>query len=681
MKNLVLCISIILCTLCFSCQKGKRKIKIGVSQCTLNDQWRKSMNDEMLREVGFCQEYQIELIVTDAKNSNIKQAADIQHLVGLKVDVLIVSPNEAAPLTSIISNIHKKGTPVILIDRLINSTNYTCFIAADNFAIGTMAGVYCCHAGHHFKHILELTGLKGSTPAIERSKGFHIAVQKSDTNVKYKVLDGHWMEEVAYAKTDSILKTLYNPDIIYAHNDAMAKGARKACRLNNINPFILGIDGLPVDGNGLDMVINSTTNVSFLYPTGGDIAIQTAIKIYEKQNIRKKICLNSYCIDNRNALSLKIQYQVLLEQQNKIDKQRAHISNMMLLIEKQKDFIRYICAFFVVMVCLLLLILKLNKNKNRANLKISAQKNIINQQLNDLNQYAEKINVKNSILNQQNEEIKTQNEDIAHKNNQIQIQNEYILSGIRCAEALQNFLVNNEKDLKARYDCFILYKPKDIVSGDFFWFKRLNFEDDQIDLILLADCTGHGVAGAMMTILGIKMITQIIEHDKRYEPCEILDELEKKVQMISNDQINTLGMDITICTVTVKKYQNRSMYQIKAASAKNPLYISSNGTIEKISGSKKSIGIHHRSQIKKKFDQNMRSLPSGSILYLTTDGYFDQNNPARQRFGSQNLQILLTKIAHEPLSDQHQILETSLMDFKEKEEQRDDISIIGIKLP
>ena len=132
---------------------------IGFSQCTMIDEWRKNMVEEMKREITFFRDYNIELIVKDAGDNNEKQIADINDLVSKGIDLLIVSPNEAEPLTPTVEKVYNKGIPVIIVDRKINSTEYTAFIGADNLAIGREAGYFAEELLKGRGNILEITDL------------------------------------------------------------------------------------------------------------------------------------------------------------------------------------------------------------------------------------------------------------------------------------------------------------------------------------------------------------------------------------------------------------------------------------------------------------------------------------------------------------------------------------------
>ena len=682
MKIKVSLLLVIFCILIGSCSKKQKTYRVGLSQCTIADDWRKNMCDEMKREIGFYPDLKIQLIIKDAQNNSDKQIADIMELYEAGVDLIVVSPNEAEGLTPVLSELHDKRIPIVIVDRKINTENYTAYIGGDNSSIGETAGKYALNSLKKQSTILEIKGLKGSTPAEERSKGFRKILKRNSLEERLTSITGNWSDSLSEVKTDSILNTGYIPTHIFAHNDPMAAGARRACQRHKINPTILGIDGLPTKGGGVDMVLNSQIDATFLYPSGGDKVVQTAIKILQNEKFEKTTILKTFSIDKNNASSLKIQYQTLVDQQAKIEKQRARIGIMMELINNQKLFLLIAGIVIAIMISFILLILALFKQKQKANKLITKQKEHITLQMEKLKEYSEKLGQQNSILNQQNEEIKTQNEAILSQKNQIQLQNEHILSGIRCAQTLQNSLVNNYREIKKSFDCFVYYKPKDIVSGDFYWYKKITKDKIPSHLILMADCTGHGVSGAMMTMLGVKIISEIVEIEQITNPQEILNMLEKNIQnMYHNEEVSgILGMDIIICLLQKTNDSPESDYNLVFSGAKNPLYIYENGTFSKLNGSKKSIGVQHKSQNLKIFETETIRVSAGTTLYFTTDGFIDQNNHERARFGSARFEDLLKKAAPLELEQQLGIFDETLTEFQGLESQRDDISLLGIQL-
>ncbi|MCK4894667.1 MAG: substrate-binding domain-containing protein [Calditrichia bacterium] len=289
--------------LSFSCQESSRKVKyvIGFSQCNSAEPWREAMNKHLIDEAGKYPEF--ELIVSDAQQDNAKQVADVENFLVKEIDLLIISPNEAQPLTPIVEETFQKGIPVIVLDRKILSDQYTVFIGADNVLIGEAAGRY---AGELLKgngKIVELWGLKGSTPAIERHNGFVKGIQEfPEIEIIYEQ-DGAWLRRKGREIMENALQRFEKIDLIYGHNDPMAMGAFLAAENANRqrHMYFIGIDGLPGPEGGAQSVLNRQLSATFLYPTGGKEAIQMAQKIMRGEEVTKNITLETATIDSTNA--------------------------------------------------------------------------------------------------------------------------------------------------------------------------------------------------------------------------------------------------------------------------------------------------------------------------------------------------------------------------------------------
>ena len=301
-----------------SCESKSKKMVIGVSQCS-DDAWRDKMNMEMLHETAL--HSNLELIVLSAKDSNEEQIDHIQQLIDQQVDLLIISPNEAAPLTPIVEKAYDLGFPVLLVDRKILSDRYTAFIGADNFTIGQEVGTYVSTILKQAGAVLEIKGLEGSTPAIDRHQGFYSTTSRWPDLKVVESLDAEWSEDVAYEKTLVYLRNHKQLDLIFAHNDRMASGAFKAAKELGVQDSILfvGIDALPGEEGGIEKVLRKELTATFIYPTGGDRIIQLALKILNDESYEKNNPLVTAVVDLTNARVLKLQSDEILDQRDKID--------------------------------------------------------------------------------------------------------------------------------------------------------------------------------------------------------------------------------------------------------------------------------------------------------------------------------------------------------------------------
>jgi len=352
---------------------GGKKL-IGFSQCTMIDEWRKTMVEEMTREIAFITDFNIELILRDANDNSNNQISDIKELVSKGIDLLIVSPNEAEELTTVVEEVFKKGIPVIVVDRKINSSMYSAYIGADNFQVGREAGYFAIELLKEKGRILEITGLQGSTPAIERSRGFHEIINKYPEVKITKVIEGSWLEEKTLELTDSLFRTFANFDLIFAHNDFMAYAASVSSRRHNIKAFIIGVDGMNTQNGGVNMVIDGFIDGTIYYPSGGDRLIQLAIQVLSGKPYTKNISLNTYRIDNTNARTIWLQGQQIRDQHIKIDNQNEHLESISRVLYKRNTILIMSYSIIFLLILVVTVVLTSWKNKNRLN-KVLDEKN------------------------------------------------------------------------------------------------------------------------------------------------------------------------------------------------------------------------------------------------------------------------------------------------------------------
>ncbi len=368
----------------------EKKFVIGFSQCTMVDEWRKTMVEEMKREISFYRNYNITFIVKDAHDDNNQQIKDIQDLILGGIDLLIVSPNEAQQLTSTVEEVFDKGIPVIVIDRKINSSKYTAFIGADNLSIGNEAGYFAEELLKGKGNILEITGLAGSTPAIERSRGFHDIIDRYPEIHTTKIIEGAWLEEKTMRITDSLFHTFSDFNLIFAHNDFMAYAASVSVRNHNIKSYIIGVDGLNTPKGGVNMVLEGFIDGTVLYPTGGDRAIQLALDILTGKPFDKNINLNTYRIEKTNARTIWLQGEQIRSQQQKIDNQVSQLDSLSFSLRRQNTFLVLAYTIIILLILMVLIVFISLRNKNRSN-----------KALDDMNRT---IKMQNSLITKQRDE-------------------------------------------------------------------------------------------------------------------------------------------------------------------------------------------------------------------------------------------------------------------------------------
>lgn len=270
---------------------------IGMSQCNLGEPWRVQMNLDIKNAAD--QHPELRVIFKDAQNDSLKQRAQIEEFINAAVDLLIVSPKEAAPLTPPVAAAYDRGIPVIVLDRRILGDKYTCFIGADNKKIGRAAGQWIVQRLGRKGKVVELKGLMTSTPGQDRHSGFREGIKGSGIEVIFEA-DMKWLEPEARREMESALARFKTIDLVYAHNDPGAHGAYLAARAAGREKEIIfvGIDALRHEGQVY--VKQGILAASFEYPTGGTEAVATALKILRGETVSKEIVLNSRVFTQEN---------------------------------------------------------------------------------------------------------------------------------------------------------------------------------------------------------------------------------------------------------------------------------------------------------------------------------------------------------------------------------------------
>lgn len=269
------------------------KFLVGFSQANLGEPWRVAMNAEVAARARDFPD--LEIIYADAKQDNATQVADVENFLRQKIDLLIISPNEAKPLTDIVMRVYNAKIPVIILDREIDADTYTTFIGADNRAIGRAAGEFADSILGGHGNIVEIVGLPGSTPARDRSAGFREVVAKSPGLRIVHDPVANWLREEAMTQMEAVLQAHSHIDLVYAHNDPMAIGAYLAAKAKGRDKEMkfIGIDGLPGMDGGRQAVADGKLAATFVYPTGGKAAVEIANQILNHETVPKRITLPS----------------------------------------------------------------------------------------------------------------------------------------------------------------------------------------------------------------------------------------------------------------------------------------------------------------------------------------------------------------------------------------------------
>ena len=343
---------IILVALFSGCSKKveNKKFVIGFSQCVASDYWRQTMLEEMKMELSL--HPSAELIYRDANGNSKRQIRQVQEMLR-KIDLLIISPNEAHPLAAVVEEAYDRGIPVVIIDRKTSSSRYTAYIGANNYEIGRMAGEYIANAVLHKKgSVAEVMGLPGSSPAIERSKGFADAIKKyPDIKISLQVY-GNWLAEEAKNSLEKHQQQLSQVDAIFAHNDVMAMAARSVTNtfINGSRIKVIGVDALPGKGAGLELVSRKLLTASFLYPTGGKEAITAALSILNNTSFTKENILQTVVIDSTNVELMNLQWTRIQNQQRDIERQQSLLEDQLEVYHNQRLVLNIIIVTLVLAV-------------------------------------------------------------------------------------------------------------------------------------------------------------------------------------------------------------------------------------------------------------------------------------------------------------------------------------------
>ena len=383
MKNYLLLSILCLAGILMSCTQKHTRYRIGVSQCS-DDEWRHKMNNEIVREALFYDGVEVE--IRTAKDNNRNQIADIKYFIDKKVDLLIVAPNEAAAITPVVEKAYRQGIPVVVIDRKILSDKYTAFVGADNYEIGKDVGQYILNRLHGKGKVLEITGLEGSTPAMERHKGL-TDVLKEEPGIEITAsVDGAWLQSVAGEKMDSVFQTNKNIDLVFAQNDRMAIGAYLSARQQQLEKEMLfvGIDALPGKEYGVEQIINGVLDATFIYPTGGDKVVQVAMDILEKRPYERETKLSTALVDKTNARVMQLQTDHITEQDGKIERLNNQVNEYLSRYSAQTMFLYACLIILLLFAALLAIIVRAYWTKNRMNMELSRQKKKLEEQRDQL---------------------------------------------------------------------------------------------------------------------------------------------------------------------------------------------------------------------------------------------------------------------------------------------------------
>ena len=354
-KHIILYV-ILLLLVFVSC--SDRRTVIGVSQCS-DDLWRQKVNREI--KIGQYQYKNVDVVFASADNNGQRQARQIDSLVKAKVDLLVVAPSDVKTVAPAIERAYRAGIPVILYDRMIESTHYTAYIGTDNVAIGKEVADYLAHHLQGRGTVVEITGERGSTPVADRHRGF-MQGMKAFPQIQVVTLEGDWNLAGAKKLMRQYMDAGKPVDAVFGHNDAEAWGAQQAAKEKNRDKQMLfvGIDGLPGENQGVDLVDKGVMTASYIYPTKGEAIVPLAMNILQGKPYKRMNYFQSALVTAENAKLIDMQCKEIEDQTADLNTIYSSINEYMKMYRWQK-----IISILAVAVVLLLLIMIFYRRKVR----------------------------------------------------------------------------------------------------------------------------------------------------------------------------------------------------------------------------------------------------------------------------------------------------------------------------
>lgn len=346
-RKLHLIIYVAIIVLLTGCAQQPRKYVIGVSQCS-EDTWRDKLNDEL--KMGEYLNDSLIVKLASSNDDNMLQNKQVNQFIDEGVDLLIVSPNQLSAISKAVERAYDKGIPVILYDRKTNSDKYTAFIGCDNYTIGKSMGTFIAQQLQGKGRIVEIRGLEGSSPALERHRGFMDAIKPYPGLQVVASEGGNWKEEGGIQAMKRILKQTQDFDYVFAHNDCLAWGAYVAARQMRVkrNYKYTGVDGMATEGGGLELVRDGIFEASYLYPTKGDEVIALAMKILKHQPYERDNYLSTSIITQANAALTLMEARDAERQTQNLKTLHKQVNQYLSDYNSQKVMLIGLCLFLFV---------------------------------------------------------------------------------------------------------------------------------------------------------------------------------------------------------------------------------------------------------------------------------------------------------------------------------------------
>ncbi|GAB4335501.1 MAG: hypothetical protein OHK0038_13200 [Flammeovirgaceae bacterium] len=418
-----------------------------------------------------------------------------------------------------------------------------------------------------------------------------------------------------------------------------------------------------------DKIKDAAFTLASLYEKKGNF--KEAYKMYQLGAVMKDSIYNSEKAKTISNLQLnyeldKKQREVeLLQKESALQEQAIKSANF-----QRNAFL----AGFALILVLAFVLIRNNIQKQKINKILSEQNAEIQFQKKTLEEKNGEIALQNEELQQQQDELLAINEKLEESHQEIKILYEKLNDSIRYASHIQGIILPSDDILKQAFvDFFVIYKPRDVVSGDFYWFAQNNGKK----FLALSDCTGHGVPGAFMSMVGSTLLHETINIKGVHEPARVLKNIHAGIRNLLKQETsrNSDGMDISLCVF--ESLDNKTV--VTFAGAKTSIFYIHNGNITELKGDSQAIGGAYK---KERYEYNNQTfeLVKGDALYMSTDGYIDQNNEARERFGKQRFIEMLLKNFPNKMDVQKSFILDELASHQKLSDQRDDISLLGVRI-
>lgn len=383
------------------------------------------------------------------------------------------------------------------------------------------------------------------------------------------------------------------------------------------------------------------------------------------------------------------QRKVLAELEASIDEREAEINAQRLTLAEQtgqialqQNALLVFAGFAVIILALLFWVYRANQKSKKANKELARSNAEIQKQHDEIKEQSAKIQIQKEEILSQNEELKQQQDEILAINEAVEGQrkelfekNVQITDSIRYALTIQNAILPSHASMRELFSEYFLYfKAKDIVSGDFYWASQ----QEGFRVAAVIDCTGHGVPGAFMSLIGNNLINGGLNNLNLQSPAEVITYMDKGVaRRLDQDKgTNRDGMELGMCFLREK---DADTVEVTFAGTKNNLIIYDRGDLQILRGDRASVGGGKAKPENFSFTDHVVEVSKKATLYLTTDGYIDMPNKKRERFGTRRYLQLIADIHPLSLEEQKARFESALEEFSQGEPQRDDMTVMVIR--